>query len=87
LAALSLYAMRCDGLTRGSGRLGLSAPLGASMTIHQTGGPVPGAAGYSPRNDSMPTVSPGCFAISRTASSTPGMNDARSKESWRRVSV
>src|SRR4051812_33375592 len=35
----------------------------------------------------MPTVRPGCLPISRTASRTPGMNEARSYESWRRVRV
>jgi hypothetical protein len=32
----------------------------------------------SPRSDSIPTVRPGRAPISRTARSTPGMNDARS---------
>ncbi len=43
--------------------------------------------GYSPISGSSPTVRPGRVATSRTASSTPGMNDARSYESCRIVRV
>src|SRR3954447_5937552 len=38
----------------------------------------PGEVAQSPRRLSIPTVRPGCPAISRTASRTPGMNEARS---------
>src|SRR4051812_48469346 len=41
----------------------------------------------SPRRLSIPTVRPGWRAISRTASSTPGMKEARSYESCRSVKV
>ena len=34
---------------------------------------------------SSPTLNPGCAATRRTPKSTPGMKDARSKESWRIV--
>jgi hypothetical protein len=59
---------------------------------HVTGGcpdasSVPDGTRQRPSRDSIPTVNPGRLPISRTASSTPGMKDARSKESWRIVSV
>src|SRR3954451_9087679 len=59
-------------------------PRGASRTIHDLGGPctgvlrLPGEVAQSPRRLSIPTVRPGCPAISRTASRTPGMKEARS---------
>src|SRR3954454_20720038 len=37
-----------------------------------------GVPAQRPRNFSIPTVRPGCRPISRTASSTPGMKEARS---------
>src|SRR3954454_2165193 len=37
-----------------------------------------GVPAHRPRNFSIPTVRPGCRPISRTASSTPGMKEARS---------
>ena len=44
-------------------------------------------ASSNPRKPSMPTVRPGVLPTFRTASRTPGMNEARSKESWRIVRV
>ena len=41
----------------------------------------------SPRKCSSPTVRPGWSPIARSPVSTPGVNDARSIESWRIVSV
>ena len=73
---VQLYAVLRIGWTRGSVRLAFR-PRGASRTIHQTGGPAHGGP-QRPSRLSIPTVRPGRRAISRTASSTPGMNDARS---------
>ncbi len=41
---------------------------------------------YNPKTASSPTVTPGRSATAFTASSTPGMNELRSYESWRTVS-
>ena len=42
---------------------------------------------HKPKMSSMPTVSPGRELTARAAAITPGMNETRSRESWRMVSV
>ena len=79
----------------GRGEVGAAATVGSRLpggrpVRWRRRGPLPlrGAA-HPPRpsRSSMPMVSPGRSTTARTAASTPGMKDTRSKESWRTVRV
>src|ERR1700712_5566350 len=72
-----LYSVLRIGVTRGSHRAGLPAARRRQNGTRPDGDP-PGVLFQRPRKLSIPTVSPGRPAISRTARRTPGMNEARS---------
>src|SRR4051794_17455673 len=83
---VQLYAGFQRPTTRGSGPAALPGRAAHGETYTTPEGRARGVL-QRPRKLSMPRVRPGCRPISRTARSTPGMKDARSYESCRRVRV